>query len=320
MLNIRYADLFCGLGAFHQAFKRDQSFECVLASDIDAGARRVYERNHGIAPVGDIRKVDAESFPEVDLICSGIPCQSFSIAGSRKGFGDNNGNLFWEVARILGRKRPKMVIIENVKNLLSHDGGNTYATMRDALVGLGYRVFSKVLDSSRYGSPQCRQRVFIVGVLDGDFRFPPGSADQVSVNSILGESSAVWNTAGYELAPKRGAPRPFKPRVIFDVISKKTGKGGRQGERVYDPSCCGVTVCASSGGPGAKTGLYRVGTAIRRLNAEECLSMFGFPRDFDFLDIPEEKRMFYLGNSIVVNVIEAMIPLIKDIFSEQKHR
>lgn len=319
MSKIRYADLFCGIGAFHQAFKRDPSFKCVFASDIDEGARRVYERNHGVRPEGDIRKVDAESFPDVDLICAGIPCQSFSIAGSKKGFGDQNGNLFWEVARILERKMPRMVIVENVKNLMSHDGGNTYDTMKSALNDLGYRVFAKVLDSSHYGSPQCRQRVFIVAVLDGDFEFPSKAAKQVVVGSILGESSSAWDPEGYELVPKGGGPRPFKPRIIFNVVSKSTGKGGRQGERVYDPSCCGITICASSGGPGAKTGLYKVGETIRRLGVGECLAMFGFPDDFDFLDIPEEQRIFYLGNSIVVNVVEAMIPSVIDNLSPAVH-
>lgn len=319
MKKIRYADLFCGLGAFHQAFKSNPSFECVFASDIDEGARRIYERNHGLRPEGDIRKVSAESFPDVDLVCAGIPCQSFSIAGSRKGFGDDNGNLFWEVARILECKMPRMVIIENVKNLLSHDGGKTYSTMSGALNDLGYRVTSKVLDSSRCGSPQCRQRVFLVAVLDGEFNFPQASSKQVSVDSVLVESNQEWNSEGYDLVPKRGNPRAFKPKILFDVVSKRTGKGGRQGERVYDPSCCGVTVCASSGGPGAKTGLYKVGNRIRRLNFKECLAMFGFPADFDFLDIPDEKRMFYLGNSIVVNVVEAMVPSIIDNLFPPRH-
>lgn len=319
MTKIRYADLFCGLGAFHQAFKGNPSFECVFASDIDEGARRIYERNHGLRPEGDVRNVSADDFPDVELICAGIPCQSFSIAGSRKGFGDQNGNLFWEVARIVERKMPRMVMVENVKNLLSHDGGKTYETMKRTLDDLGYSVFAKVLDSSHYGSPQCRQRVFIVAVLGGSFEFPARTMPQSSVSSILVDSSSAWDSDGYDLRPKTAGPRPFKPRIIFDVVSKKTGKGGRQGERVYDPSCCEVTICASSGGPGAKTGLYKVGDSIRRLGVGECLAMFGFPRDFDFLNLPEEQRIFYLGNSIVVNVVEAMIPSIVDNLSPAVH-
>ena len=314
MKKIRYADLFCGIGAFHQAFKRNEIFECVLASDIDEGARRIYEANHGTRPLGDIRKIDATSVPDMDLLCAGIPCQSFSIAGRKLGFGDENGNLFWEVMRIVDAKKPRMVIIENVKNLASHDNGNTYKTIKKTLQDSGYNFFSKVLDSSHYGSPQCRQRIFMVAVREGEFVFPSRFEHWVPVSSVLGVAHREWKQDGYLLVEKKNAARPFKPRIMFNVVSKETGKGGRQGERVYDPSSCGITICASSGGPGAKTGLYKVGSSIRRLGVAECLSMFGFPKDFDFLDIPEEQRIFYLGNSIVVNVVDAMVSHILDNF------
>lgn len=316
MREIRYADLFCGLGAFHQAFKSNPDFRCVFAADIDEGARRLYERNHGVRPEGDVRKVDASSFPDVDLICAGIPCQSFSIAGRKKGFGDGNGNLFWEVMRIVSVKKPHMVIIENVKNLATHDKGNTYNTIKSSLQDEGYNFFSKVMDSSRYGSPQCRQRIFMVGVRGGEFSFPDPSGTSVPVSSILEAGSREsWNSDGYEFVAKKALPKPFKPRILYDVVSKNTGKGGRQGERVYDPSCCGITVCASSGGPGAKTGFYKVGEVVRRLSVAECLSMFGFPKDYDFLDVPEEQRIFYLGNSIVVDLVRAMVPSIVNNFA-----
>lgn len=316
MDEIRYADLFCGIGAFHQAFKKDGSFRCVLAADINEGARRVYEANHGIKPIGDIRDVVADQVPDLDLICAGIPCQSFSIAGRKKGFGDDNGNLFWDLLRIVSAKRPRMVIVENVKNLETHDSGKTYSTIKESFLDLGYSFSSQVMNSSHYGSPQCRQRIFMVATTGGDFCFPERFKHSVPVSSILeSNNGSSWDMSGYDLVKKNTSPKPFRPRIIFDVVSKGTGKGGRQGERVYDSDCCGITVCASSGGPGAKTGLYKVGSSIRRLSVAECLSMFGFPKDFDFLDISEEQRIFYLGNSIVVNALDAMVPSILDNFS-----
>jgi DNA (cytosine-5)-methyltransferase 1 len=312
---IRYVDLFCGLGAFHEAFKRRSSLECVFACDINDRVRKIYEVNHGLAPAGDIRSVNAHSLPDFDILCAGFPCQPFSIAGLRKGFGDDNGNLFYEVLRFADAKKPKMMILENVKNLRGHDGGRTYSTIKSMVEDRGYRFFSKVLDSSHYGSPQCRQRIFMVAVRDGDFCFPPRAKSHSSVLSILDRSDeSHWDESGYYLVEKRSACRPFKPRILFDVHSKKTKKGGRQGERVYDASACGVTICASSGGPGAKTGLYKVGNKIRRLNSKECLAMFGFPASYDFLDATEEQKMFYLGNSIVVNVVDTMVPEILRIF------
>ena len=314
---IRYADLFCGIGAFHQAFNKHGEFSCVLASDINEGARRIYEANHGIRPLGDIRKVDESSLPDLDLICAGIPCQSFSIAGRKQGFGDSNGNLFWELLRIVKAKKPHMVVVENVKNLETHDKGETFRTIRESFEGLGYRFFSKVLNSSHYGSPQSRQRIFMIAVLSGDFSFPDRLNNSVRVSSILEDGRSALGLDDYELVKKDTAPKPFRPRILFNIVSKDTGKGGRQGERIYDPECCGITVCASSGGPGAKTGLYKVGEVVRRLSSRECLSMFGFPKDFDFVGLPEEQRIFYLGNSIVVNVVEALVPSILDNFSSR---
>jgi DNA (cytosine-5)-methyltransferase 1 len=312
---IRYVDLFCGLGAFHEAFKRSGRFECVFACDIDDRVRRIYEANHGLRPEGDITKVDPASLPDFDVVCAGFPCQSFSIAGLRKGFGDDRGNLFHDVLRFVDAKEPRLVILENVKNLKGHDGGRTYTTIKGLLEERGYLFSSMVMDSAHYGSPQCRQRIFMVASRGVPFEFPARAGVQRSVSSIVDSSeSSSWSQAGYYLVSKESKSRPFKPRIIFDVHSAATRKGGRQGERVYDPEGCGVTICASSGGPGAKTGLYKVGESIRRLNPVECLRMFGFPESYDFLDATDQRRMFYLGNSIVVDVVRAMVPGVLKIF------
>lgn len=314
---LKFADLFCGLGAFHEAFKRHGGFECVFACDIDERVRGIYERNHGLRPEGDVTKVDPASLPDFDVLCAGFPCQSFSIAGLRKGFGDDRGNLFYDVLRFVDAKSPRVVVLENVKNLRGHDGGRTYATIKGLLEERGYGFSSQVMDSAHYGSPQCRQRLFMVAVKGGEFAFPGRRSVHRPVSSVIDPSdSSNWDQTGYYLVSKNSKPRPFKPRILFDVHSQRTRKGGRQGERVYDADGCGVTVCASSGGPGAKTGLYRVGGSIRRLNPRECLAMFGFPPDFDFLDASDQQRMFYLGNSIVVEVVEALVPGIVQIFRD----
>jgi len=313
---IRYVDLFCGLGAFHEAFKAHGGFECVFACDIDERVRRIYEANHGVMPEGDITKVDPAGLPDFDVVCAGFPCQSFSIAGLRRGFGDERGNLFYDVLRFVDAKKPRVVILENVKNLRGHDGGRTYSTIRRLLEERGYLFSSMVVDSAHYGSPQCRQRIFMVATRDVPFEFPPRTTEQRSVSSIVDLSdSSSWNPSGYYLVSKKSRGRPFRPRVLFDVYSSATRKGGRQGERVYDIDGCGITICASSGGPGAKTGLYKVGESIRRLNPVECLRMFGFPESYEFLDSTDNQRMFYLGNSIVVDVVRAMVPSVLKIFA-----
>jgi DNA (cytosine-5)-methyltransferase 1 len=308
-MQIRYVDLFCGLGAFHESFKKHKEFSCVLACDINEKVREIYHANHGIKPLGDIKGIDPNSIPDFDVLCAGFPCQPFSIAGKQRGFGDKNGNLFHDILGIVDAKKPNMAILENVKNLKTHDNGKTYKVIERSFLDRGYKFFSKVMEATHYGSPQCRQRIFMVAIKGGDFSFPGRFEKQRVVSSVIDRSdSSSWDHGRYYLVEKKSKPRPFKPRILFDVHSKDTRKGGRQGERVYDIDACGVTICASSGGPGAKTGLYEVGDGIRRLSPKECLQMFGFSKDYDFCGIGDEQKLFYLGNSIVVNVVDALVP------------
>jgi DNA (cytosine-5)-methyltransferase 1 len=328
---IRFIDLFCGLGAFHTAFPTSH-FKCVLACDIDEGARRIYEANYGLAPLGDIRSIVPATMPDFDLLCAGFPCQPFSIAGNGEGFKDAvKGNLFYDILKIIDAKRPPMCLLENVKNLQTHDGGKTYRTIHDELVRRGYTVVSKVLNSSDYGSPQARQRIFIVATLVAPtgprpFTIPSPVKRTHPVSTILDPSftGETLNRSRYDLKEKPGRTvNPAKPHILYDVFPKpKTGtatatatatvaadaKGGRQGERVYSADAVGITVCASSGGPGAKTGLYKVGDLIRRLSVKETLRMFGFPDDYKLPGVSDEQARFYLGNSIVVDVPKMFVP------------
>lgn len=312
---IRYIDLFCGLGAFHTAFNTAPEFECVLACDIDDGVLKIYKANYGLEPKADIRKLEIAKIPDFEILCAGFPCQPFSIAGNGEGFADTTkGNLFFDILKIVDAKKPLMCILENVKNLKTHDGGNTYQTIETELTRRGYTITSKVINATEYGSPQARHRIFIVATKGKPFTIPAGSKAQVPVSAIL-DSSVDRNDLNmdlYDLVKKpTKAHTAGKPTVLFDVISKKTKKGGRQGERVYSVDAAGITVCASSGGPGAKTGLYKVGESVRRLTVKETLGMFGFPPTYQFPSVSQEDCLFYLGNSIVVNIILAFVPAVQ---------
>lgn len=313
MVTVTYIDLFCGLGAFHTAFDEAGDFECVLACDIDEGARTIYEANYGLKPHSDIREL--VDIPDFDILCAGFPCQPFSIAGNGEGFEDTaKGNLFYEILRIIDMKQPPMCILENVKNLETHDQGRTFGTIKQELENRGYRVVSKVINAATCGSPQARQRIFIMATKT-EFAFPTTSVPPRPVSSILDLESPRMDLSKYILVDKRGKrPSLDKPHIVQDVVSRTTGKGGRQGERVYSVDNAGVTVCASSGGPGAKTGLYRVNNGVRRLSVRETLRMFGFPDTYTFAETPTEKCLFYLGNSIVVDVIRSLVPAVKAYF------
>ncbi len=313
MEKIRYIDLFCGLGAFHTAF-RSAEYECVLACDIDDGVRTIYKANYGLEPMQDIRKIDIAKMPDFDLLCAGFPCQPFSIAGNGEGFKDTEkGNLFYDILKIIDAKKPRMCILENVKNLKTHDTGNTYKTIEAELQKRGYLFTSKVLNAADYGSPQARQRIFMVATKEKEFTIPDGCKIYKPVSSVIDPtvSRNDIDLNKYKLE-KKGTKKsvPGKPNVLFDVVSKSSGKGGRQGERVYSIDSVGITVCASSGGPGAKTGLYKVGDTVRRLTVKETLGMFGFPETYQFPTVSSEDALFYLGNSIVVTVLEAFVPVV----------
>ena len=310
---VTYADLFCGLGAFHTAFDRESTdavtYQCVWACDLDPGVRRLYQKNYGLPPEGDINAVDLATLPHFDILCAGFPCQPFSIAGKKEGFAaPDKGNLFYRILEVIDHCQPETLLLENVKNLETIHDGSTFQTIMDQLQERGYKMAAKVLDSAHYGSPQSRHRVYLVGQKSTLYQFRDIRLTPVAVSQILDHTVDQWldyqEKYGLEACHGGGMMK-------FRLINLATGKGGRQGERVYGTETCGPTICASSGGPGAKTGLYLVDGRIRRLSVGETLQMFGFPPDYRYqtgsVSISKEKMLFYLGNSIVVPVLQHLI-------------
>ena len=219
--------MFAGIGGFRSGLSKVGDFFVPVGfCEIDPFARRAYEAMYdtkGELFFEDARKIVPEELPDIDLICGGFPCQSFSIAGKRGGFEDARGTLFFEIARIARVKRPKYLLLENVPGLLSHDSGRTFATILTTLSELGYNVAWQVLNSANFGVPQSRKRVFIIG--------------------YLGEGSSGEIQAFTEANPKT-------------IIQKL---GGRQGDRVYDQDGLSCTLTSNGGGFAGNTGLYSVG-------------------------------------------------------------
>jgi len=309
---VKYIDLFCGLGAFHTAFNRkniiqnEVKYTCVLASDINEGVIKIYEENYGIKPEGDINKINIDTIPDFDILCAGFPCQPFSIAGNQKGFQDKTrGNLFYKILEIIDKKQPTTLMLENVKNLHTIHKGETFKIIKTELENRGYNVSYKVIDSRYYNSPQSRHRIYIICNKNKNYTFREINNPIVPVSTIIDDSITDFFdfTKKYKLEKCSG-----KNMMKYKLINKKSGKGGRQGERVYDLTKSGPTICASSGGPGAKTGLYYFDGKIRTLSVNETLKMFGFDETYKYESLPNKKYMlFYLGNSIVVNVLEELI-------------
>jgi DNA (cytosine-5)-methyltransferase 1 len=309
---VKYVDVFRGLGAFHTAFNRNNKLQnntkyiCVFACDINEGVRNIYEENYGIKPDGDINKINIDEIPDFDILCAGFPCQPFSIAGSQKGFGDeNSGNLFYKILEIIDKKQPNILMLENVKNLYTIHKGETFKIIKNELEKRGYNVSYKVIDSRYYNSPQSRNRIYIICNKDTNYIFREINNPIVPVSTIIDNNITDYFNYKEKYKLEKCSR---KGMMKYKLINKKTGKGGRQGERVYDLSKCGPTICASSGGPGAKTGLYDFDEKIRTLSIKETLKMFGFEPTYKYETLSNQKKMlFYLGNSIVVNVLEELI-------------
>lgn len=207
MKSFKFIDLFCGIGGFHQAMK-SLGGECVFASDIDEDCRKTYEANYGITPVGDITKIEAADIPPHDVLCGGFPCQAFSKAGNRLGFDDpTKGTLFFDICRILKYHHPKYVLLENVRNLASHDHGKTWNVIHDKLEELGYNLLPEpVIFSPHYlGIPQHRERVYIMCIRKDigkvhPFTFTKEQIIPCTINSILQDDGEIPNIKEYRIS------------------------------------------------------------------------------------------------------------------------
>jgi DNA (cytosine-5)-methyltransferase 1 len=161
--NMKFIDLFCGIGGFHQALSK-LNFNCVFASDIDEKCRNSYKLNYNLIPEGDITKVDIKTIPKFDILCGGFPCQPFSKAGEQMGFDDDRGNLFFNICKIAEHHKPKYMILENVRNLATHDNGNTWKVIYNKIISMGYNTYSNpiILNVLHFNIPQNRERVIIL--------------------------------------------------------------------------------------------------------------------------------------------------------------
>ncbi len=204
--HFRFIDLFCGIGGFHQAMS-SMGGECVFACDIDADCVKTYEENYGIKAYGDITKIEASDIPPHDVLCAGFPCQAFSKAGKRMGFEDNTkGTLFFDICRILEYHRPKYALLENVRNLASHDHGTTWKIIHDSLDALGYNVSAEpVIFSPHYiGIPQHRERVYIMCIRKDIGQIEPFVFDKTriptcSIESILQDDDEIEDLNSYRM-------------------------------------------------------------------------------------------------------------------------
>lgn len=299
---IRYIDLFCGIGGFRYGMEDALSSRrakglCVFSSDIDPHAAKAYHANFGETPAGDITAIDATSIPSHDILLAGFPCQPFSIIGSSLGFEDTRGTLFFDIARILEARRPEAFILENVKQLTSHDGGRTLSRILETLDQLGYVHTHRVLNAIDFGLPQKRERVFIVGFLgERPFCWPISPAPMKPLSEILEQDVAKRYYASHHIRTRRySVCRPTDEPTIWHE--------NKAGHVSAYPYSCALRAGASYN--------YLLVNGERRLTPREMLRLQGFPDSFQIVCNDSQTRK-QAGNAVPVPLVAVVAERLLD--------
>jgi len=293
--NFTFIDLFAGIGGIRLGFE-SVGGKCVFSSEIDEDACKTYEANFGEHPSGDITKIEANTIPDFDILLGGFPCQAFSIIGKKEGFAnETSGTLFFDIERILKEKKPKAFMLENVRNLTAHDGGNTFKVVLTHLEALGYHVYAKVLNALDFGVPQKRERIIIVGFKD-DVKFsfpkPVPLSERKKLEDILDTVVEkkyyvrdVIRLSRIERLKDKNFPKPY--------ISHEN----MAGSITPHPYSSALRAGASAN--------YILINDERRPTERELLRIQGFPDSYKIV-VPYSKVKMQTGNSVAVPVIKAV--------------
>ena len=294
---LTFADMFCGIGGFHIAAAR-LGMRCVFACDIDAEARRAYHQNFRVEPAGNITEIPADSIPDHDILLAGFPCQPFSIIGDMRGFDDARGNLIFNVAEIIDAKRPSAFVLENVRQLATHNRGRTMQTIISELQNLGYRADWKVLNALDFGLPQKRERTIIVGFQDHStpFEWPAPAGEPLPLSEVLEEKIPQTYLASEAIRQKRRA----KHQSPYALSIWHENKGGNVSSH---PFSCALRAGASYN--------YLLVNGERRLTPREMLRLQGFPEWFKLPGTYQQIRK-QTGNAVPVPVVQAVLEKVQD--------
>lgn len=291
----KFIDLFAGIGGIRMPFD-ELGGECVFTSEWDKYAQKTYLANYGELPEGDITKIPVEKIPSHDLLLAGFPCQPFSMAGKKKGFDDTRGTLFFNIEEIVRYHKPKVLFLENVKNLKSHDKGRTFKVIQEHLEALGYKVYSQVLNAKDFGLPQNRERIYIICFRDDvDFSYPTPTGIKTRVGDILEKevdpkytiSDRLW--AGHQ-------------RRKIEHRNKGNGFGFSlfNSESPYTS-----TITARYHKDGAEILIEQNDKNPRKVTPREAGRLQGYPDSF-VIPVSDVQAYKQFGNSVAVPVIRAV--------------
>ena len=293
----KFIDLFAGIGGIRIAFERAGG-QCVFTSEWDKPCQVMYEANFGDKPFGDITKIVADEVPDHDILTGGFPCQAFSIIGNGRGFADTRGTLFFDVERILRAKQPKAFLLENVKQLTTHDNGRTFKIILEHLENLGYFVHYKVLNGLDFGVPQKRERIMIVGFKENHpFEFPRNGAETKKLADILEPERQIDKKHFLSDYFRQKLQRKLKEqgkKIMTRPVVIHENKGGNLGIHPFS------TALRANGSYN-----YVTVNGERRLTPREMLRLQGYPDTFKMV-VPDTQVRKQAGNSVVIPKIEAV--------------
>lgn len=320
-MKYKFIDLFAGIGGFRTGFEKN-GYKCVFSSEIDEHAGEIYKINYGDDVYKDITKIDEKEIPNHDILLAGFPCQPFSIAGEKKGFNDTRGTLFFDIERILKEKKPKTVILENVKHFKNHDKGNTLRVVLNSLEELGYTTNWKVLNAKDFGVPQNRERTIIVGSLNG-IKFNFNKLEKkapIYIKDILEkENDAFEYLDESEYTLIENPKKQISGLIFIGYRNKNTRTKGtrentthlsrvhKQPNRIYSSE--GTHPTLSSQETAGRYFIYHNGR-VRKLTIKECYRLMGFHDDFKLIG-SKGKLYNRIGNSIVIPMVEEIAKQVK---------
>lgn len=306
----KVCSLFAGIGGIDLAFEQ-AGYEIVWANEFDSDTCKTYKYNFPDTVLSecDIRKVNADDIPDFDILTAGFPCQSFSICGNKKGFSDERGNLFFEIMRIADAKKPKIIFLENVANLTEHDNGKTFNRIHNELSERNYYIRYIIADACNYGIPQHRTRTYVVAFKDYDvcnrFCFPEEQPLQKHIFDVINRS--VRAERNFYLDKKSVQYQKMKSAITDEnQIYRFSDYGIQKGKDGIS-----FTLKANMGTWYNRVPIIKDNFGIRTITPKECLALQGFPRTFDFPDIPLKSMYKQCGNTVSVPVVVQIAKNIK---------
>ena len=293
MNEFNFIDLFAGIGGIRIPYEK-LGGTCVFSSEWDKHAQQTYAHNFGETPAGDITQITETDIPDHDVLLAGFPCQPFSIIGDKQGFEDTRGTLFFDIARILKQKQPRAFLLENVKQLLTHDKGRTFGVIEKQLSQLGYTTYHKVLNALDFGLPQKRERIFIVGFREPiAFEFPKAIGAYKPLSEILEPDEDIEPSLFASERIQRSRREKCKCTPFFPSIWHEN-KGGNISVL---PFSCALRAGASYN--------YLLVNGVRRPSGRELLRLQGFPEDFNIVGNMMQIRK-QTGNSVAIPVVQVI--------------